>query len=304
MEEALHSVFIQNYPALEIIIVDDASTDQSVARIQNFLKTNSARHAIKTIFLAENLGNCAAFNRGLAEATGKYIIDFATDDIMLPARIGKQARCFEKLDARYGVIFTEAEYVNESGKHLYFHYRDRLCSKFGGNVPRGNIYAHLVGDYFISSPTMMIRKTVFDRLNGYDETLAYEDFDFWIRSSRFCAYHFMDECLTKVRKSTKSLSSGWYKKGDVQLHSTYLVCLKIKELNKSQAEKSALIKRLRFEIRTSIFTGNQQEARLFLSLLKEIGGFNGFYQLLHWVSMLNFPLSPVRNLLLKVKYQT
>ncbi|MDP4680807.1 MAG: hypothetical protein NWS46_10620, partial [Cyclobacteriaceae bacterium] len=63
-------------------------------------------------------------------------------------------------------------------------------------------------------------------LNGYDEKLAYEDFDFWIRSSRKWQYQYQSEILTKIRKTVGSLSSRVYSKNDKQLHSTYLVCKK------------------------------------------------------------------------------
>src|SRR5690606_15919682 len=117
VEEALASVFAQTYANVEVIIVDDASTDQSVAVIKKMLSGISSEQAgsVQTIFLPENLGNCKAFNRGLALAHGKYVVDFATDDVMLPERIEKQVKCFELLDKSYGVVFTEAEYMDANG---------------------------------------------------------------------------------------------------------------------------------------------------------------------------------------------
>ncbi len=304
VEEALTSVFSQTYPNLEIVLVDDASTDESVAQIQTVLEhfSKASSFPVKTIFLPENLGNCKAFNPGLALATGKYVIDFATDDVMLPERIEKQVRCFESLDESFGVVFTEAEYIDETGQHLYFHFQDKLSKMYPENVPAGNVYAKLLSTYFISSPTMMMKKKVLDALGGYDEQLAYEDFDFWVRSARHYQYAFLDECLTKVRKTGRSLSSGWYRAGDPQLYSTYLVCKKAVKLNKTQEDHQALVKRIKFEIRQAVFSDNTREAGLFFDLLKRVGEANGKYQLIYWISKLPVKLSWWRNLYLRVRY--
>ena len=269
VEEALASVTSQTYSATELIIVDDASTDQSVSVIQRFLKSQPLSDSIKTLFLPQNLGNCKAFNRGMALATGKYIIDFATDDVMLPQRIEQQVGYFETLSANYGVVFTEAEYIDKRGNHLYYHYQNKLKQWYP--PPTGDVYAQLLSTYFVAGPTMMIRKGVLDNMNGYDEGLAYEDFDFWVRSSRNYHYAYLDQCTTQVRKHATSMSVGWYQPDDPQLHSTYLVCLKAKELNRTKKEKRALAKRVRYELRQAIRGGLWKEAQLLLKLWLILG---------------------------------
>lgn len=304
IEEALDSVFAQTYSNIEVVIVDDASTDQSVVVIKKMLANIPIHDAksIKTVFLQENLGNCKAFNRGLAMAQGKYVIDFATDDVMLPERIEKQVNYFEKLDKSYGVVFTEAAYMDETGQHLYYHFQDKLSRLYPDSIPTGDIYADVLSTYFISSPTMMMKKKVLDELGGYDEQLAYEDFDFWVRSARQFKYAFLDECLTKIRKTERSLSSGWYRPGDPQLYSTYLVCQKAVKLNKSPEEKKALVKRVKFEIRQAVFSDNTKEAALFFDLLRSESRINGVYRFYYWLSKLPVKLYGLRNLYLKLRY--
>ena len=303
VEEALASVFAQSYDEVEIIIVDDASTDQSVAVINKILSTIPANisEKIKTIFLPKNLGNCQAFNQGLAVAQGKYVIDFATDDVMLPERIERQVRYFENLDAHYGVVFTEAAYINESGRHLYFHFQDKLSRLYPDKIPVGDVYANVLSTYFISAPTMMMKKQVLDALGGYDGQLAYEDFDFWVRSARHYKYAFLDECLTKVRKSSGSLSAGLYRPGDLQLHSTYLVCQKAAQLNKTPQERCALIKRIKFELRQAVFSDNRKEAALFFDLLQTEDEVRGIYRFYHWLLQMPVKLRWWHNLYLQLK---
>ena len=282
--ETLISVLEQTYRNIEIIVVDDASSDQSVSTIQTILADINTHYTVKTVFLPQNLGNCTAFNRGLALARGKYVIDFATDDVMLPRRIEQQVAYFEKLPAHYGVVFTEAEYIDERGQHLYYHYQDKLKHLYP--PPTGNVYAQLLSTYFVAGPTMMVKKEVLDKLNGYDEQLAYEDFDFWVRSSRCYHYAYQDVCTTQIRKHATSMSTGWYRPGDPQLHSTYLVCLKAKELNRTQEERKALVKRVKYELRQAVWGRNWKEAELLYRCLEELQTTSVKYFALYGISKL------------------
>lgn len=302
LEEALVSVFSQTYANIEVIIVDDASTDLSVAVIKEFLANNPELNA-KTHFLPKNLGNCKAFNQGLALAHGKYVIDFATDDVLFPERIEKQVNYFESLDESFGVVFTEAAYINEKGQHWYYHFQDKFAHIYPNNIPTGDVYTMVLSTYFISAPTMLMKKEVLDNLGGYDENLAYEDFDFWVRSSRNYQYAFLDECLTKVRKSNRSLSSALYQPGDRQLYSTYLVCQKAVKLNKNSEEQQALVKRIKYELRQAVFSDNYLEAELFFNLLKSLKGMKGIYQFYYWLSKMPFNLGWWRQFYLWFKYR-
>ncbi|WPP53503.1 glycosyltransferase family 2 protein [Catalinimonas niigatensis] len=298
--ESLTSVWKQAYEHIEVIIVDDCSTDDSVAIIQSYLATYPSPFPLKTLFLKQNLGNCAAFNRGWKMAKGEYIIDLATDDILLPKRVSSQVAHFQQLPEDYGVVFTESKYIDATGRDLGYHYDKQY--KHIRPIPTGDIYQEVLSRYFISSPTMMIRKEVLQYLGGYDEQLAYEDFDFWVRSSRKYKYTYLDECTTLVRKLESSLSKGIYKKGDRQLHSTFLVCQKAKSLNKTLAEQEALIKRVKSEIRQSVFSDSREETVLFFGLLEEIESIKGFYRILYLLFKTNIPLNWLRSLYIRVRY--
>lgn len=298
LEASVRSVFDQTWPNLEIIIVDDASTDGS----RELLRRYAGQSAVQMLLLPENLGNCAAFNRGLALAKGKYIIDLATDDILFPERIEKQVLFFEKLDEEVGVIFSNSEYIDEDDNHLRYHYAVNREQKAKQAVPEGNVFSKLLSSYFISPPSMMMKKQVLDKLGGYDENLAYEDFDFWVRSARYYQYAYQDLILTKVRKVKNSLSSRWYMPGDPQLHSTYLVCKKATKLIHGQPEQEALLKRVKFEIRQAVFSDNHVEAINFIKLLDELGHLNGMYNFLAWLNNRKPKLAWLRKLYHRIRY--
>ena len=292
--EALESVINQSYEDIELIIVDDASTDGSKEVINKWLES---RKVVSFVNLPENRGNTTAFNIGFALATGKYIIDLAADDVLSAERIEKQVKFFESQNSMVGVIYSDADYIDEKSEKLHRHFDNPRLQPH-----TEDIYERVIDTYFIPTPTMMIRKVVLDELDGYAESLAYEDFDFWVRSSRNWNYAFQPEVLTLVRKSDNSYSNGWYQQSDPQLHSTYLVCEKIKELNKKESEKQALVRRIHFELRQSAFSGNHREFRLFYKLLQQIEEPTLSYQLLNQLNKQGLNLSIFRSIYHKLRF--
>ena len=115
VRQAVESVIQQSYSPLQIIVADDASSDASVAEI---LKLKTEYPFLDLLLIAENVGNCKAFNAAYKLAKGEFIIDFATDDLMLPDRIEKQVQFFGQQDRNTGVVFTDAVYIDEAGNFI------------------------------------------------------------------------------------------------------------------------------------------------------------------------------------------
>lgn len=243
--DAMASVFRQDYPNIQLLVVDDASADESVSVIRQRLGENP-----EATFFAhpENLGNCRAFNEALVHAEGEYIIDLAADDVLLPGRVRAGVQALEKAGRKFGVNFCDADWISEAGEHLYRH-SDRFPHH---TIPQGDIYRDLIERFFICSPTMIFRRSVIDDLQGYDPALSYEDFDFWIRSSRKYAYCYTPEVLVQKRVVRNSMSEKQFSMFDPQLHSTFRVCEKILALNRSMDEREALRRRIFYEMRVAL----------------------------------------------------
>jgi glycosyltransferase involved in cell wall biosynthesis len=263
VEEAIDSVLSQNYDRVELIVVDDHSQDSSVSRIQ---KAVARVAGIRVMTSDANRGNCRAFNEGFRNSKGDFIIDLSADDVLLPDRIAKGVESFEAHDSKTGVNFTDAQLIDEEGKLLGFH-SDRFPRD---TIPQGDIYRDVLSRYFINSPTMMIRREVLDHLGGYDETLAYEDFDFWVRSSREFHYSYTPEPLIKRRIVKDSLGSHQFRRGSLQLQSTLKVCEKAALLNRTPPEKTALKNRVRYEIGQALKLGEMQLAWRYFTLYTRI----------------------------------
>ncbi len=258
--EALQSVLQQTHAYVQLIVLDDASTDGSKIAIANFV---SQHPTIEYIDLLENVGSCRAFNIALKKAKGNFIIDLAADDVLLPERIQEGLACFEKKGSEYGLQFSDALLIQVDGRNAGLH-SDRFPHT---SIPQGDIYKDLIERYFICSPTMMFRKELIDELGGYDEQLSYEDFDLWIRSARQWKYCYVPKALIKRRILAGSLSAKQFSMRSPHQYSTYLICKKIMYLNKTRDEQHALNRRIRYEMRVNLRLLNWKLVWKYLNLL-------------------------------------
>ncbi len=247
VELAINSVLNQTYKNIELIIYDDSSQDESQDIIESVIGDSK-----EILFMKgeENLGNCKAFNRAFQFTTGDYIIDLAADDVLLPNRVEAGINDFLNNDNKYGVHFTNAEFIDENGVVIGKH------SEENADMPQGDVYIQLIRRYFINPVTMMIRKEVLTELGGYNEALLYEDFDFWIRSSRKWLYLYNPMILSQKREVPNSLSKKQMQFLNKYHRSTLEVCKTIWELNTKPEEDKALRERVIYEIKRAITSGN------------------------------------------------
>lgn len=265
--QSLNSVLNQSYKNIQLIIANDSSTDDSDKEIKNWLLTHPDIAYVNNI---TNLGNTKTFNKALKLAKGDYIIDLAADDILLEDCIEKQLNAFlnPKFD-NLGIVYGNVELISENNAHIGYYYPVNSNKEAIEKPASGNIYLSMLSQNSkICSVSAMIKKTVLDHLNGYDENLAYEDLDLWIRTSRLYNFDFIDHIIVQKRELENSLGSQFFKKSNSRTRkinrSTYLVIKKAIALNENKTENRALLKRLHFEMDKSFQT------RDFMLLLKYI----------------------------------
>jgi glycosyltransferase involved in cell wall biosynthesis len=281
VKQALESIILQTYPNLQILITDDKSTDNSKKIIQQFLKEKDLylqtlpTHFVREIEfdenITENIGNCKRFNMLFQKAKGKYIIDFATDDIFLPEKIETQVQFFEKLPEKYGVVFTNAWHINEKGEIINPHFKIDEQQKAIEKIPEGDILAPVLRKYFICTPTMMIKKDILEKLGGYDENLSYEDFDFWVRSSQLCEYAYFDVLTTLKRDVKNSHAKSFYHTKDNQhLASTLVVLKKALPFCLKKSQYFALRNNTYYHLKQCFWTENFELLEEYDKFLKQI----------------------------------
>ena len=264
--EALDSILAQTCPPAEVWLVDDASTDGSAEILRRYARQNPGWHLL---LLPENVGNCRAFNTGLAHLTAEWVIDFATDDVLLPTRIERQLAFAAAQPAAVGMVYHNAELMDEAGHPLHLHHRP---DGHGGLRPApasGFVLPEVLARYFISTPTMLMRRACLQAIGGYDEALAYEDFDFWVRTARDWQFAYQNEVLTRKRKHPHQMSAQQYQLDDPFLASTIAVCRKALALCETPLERRALAVRLRWELRQAVRRRRFREAGELYGLLRQ-----------------------------------
>ena len=268
LREALDSILSQTHPALEVWLVDDASTDGS----QDILRAYAGQHPDwHLLLLPGNVGNCRAFNRAFFQSQGEFVIDFATDDVLLPERVAQQVAAFAAAAPAVGVVYSNAELITEEGKFSRLHHQRLTASTSRPQPVSGWVFGEVLRRYFICTPTMMMRSACLHQLGGYDETLAYEDFDFWVRASRHWQFLYLNEVTTRKRIHPRSMSSRAYRRHDPYLASTIQVCKKALALAQGPAELDALATRVRWEMRQAGWRRRHAEARELFGLLRQTG---------------------------------
>lgn len=139
--ETILSVQNQSYEDWEMIVVDDASTDQSLAKIKEIIKGDSR---IRLLSLKENVGAAKARNLAIKEARGRYIAFLDSDDIWLPHKLQMQLLFMEEMDVAFS--YTSYSLIDENGNEL-----NREV-----NVPEFVDYHYLAGNTIIGCLTVML----------------------------------------------------------------------------------------------------------------------------------------------------
>ncbi len=188
--DALDSIFFQNYENIEVVIVDDGSTDQSCSIIKNYPKTLNLLHQ-------NNQGPAAARNTGVKHSKGSLIAFLDADDVWLPKKLKVQVDLILKnkdidiIFGTFGRIDTKTNYKSLIQSHQYNNLTTQDTS-----YPEW-IYHKMLLDSCIHIITALINRSLFEELNGFDVQLKTgEDYDFWLRATQ----------KTKVIKLNKAVS--------------------------------------------------------------------------------------------------
>ncbi len=180
--EALDAAKAQTYANVQLLIIDDRSTDDSVAVIERWIVEN----AVECTFVRheKNMGLCRSLNEAVSLSRGDYISLVAADDVWLPHKIAMQVEMLEKLPRKTGIAYTDAFQIDEAGnilpKRFMEDHRRSLASP-----PSGNVREQLWRGNFIPAMATLVRSECYKTVMATMKTPAYEDWDFL--AARFAA---------------------------------------------------------------------------------------------------------------------
>ncbi len=185
--KTIESVLNQTYPNIEIIVVDDGSTDSTKIKLSLF--ANKIRYVYK-----ENGGACSARNLGIQLAEGEYIALLDCDDLYLPQKI---ELCIDYLKKHpdFGFVHTAAYFIDGKSRILrtFSHYKSRRV---------GWIAKSLLFRNFICNSTVIVRKACFEKVGFFNEKIfTPADWDMWLKLAEKYKVGYIDIPLTSYRIS-------------------------------------------------------------------------------------------------------
>lgn len=189
--EAIETALAQSYPNVEVIVVDDGSTDDSMKAIEAY------RHRVR-IVAQRNRGVSGARNTGIGESRGEFVAFFDADDLWRRDKLAKQLPLFA--NPSVGLVYCGVEYIDDAGRSL------------GTNVKglKGRVLRDIAllreTVVLAGGSTAVVRRRLFDEVGGFDPELSTAaDWDMWRRIACVAEIDVAREPLMKYRLRAGSM---------------------------------------------------------------------------------------------------
>lgn len=184
IKRAVHSALAQTYQDLEVIVVDDHSTDDTVKEVTDL---SSGDDRVRYLHHSVNRGAQAARNTGIRAAQGQYIAFLDSDDEWLPHKLEKQVQFITRGPEELGVVYCGYRIVRAGN----FPPKDECFNL------QGNIYHHLLSGYGLGPTSiLLVKKKALEAINLFDESvLAYQEWDTSIRLAKYYEFGYVPNSL-------------------------------------------------------------------------------------------------------------
>ncbi len=192
LRAAIDSVLNQTLGDLELIVVDDGSTDDSREIIQTDLSDSRVRFVP-----VDHLGQPGAKNAGIELARAPLIAFLDADDVWELDKLEKQTALFDR-DPALGVAYSRRRLIDEND-------REMPCRQ--PRLYRGDVLPQIFRDNFVCFSSALVRRLVFEHLGRFDPNIDLAiDYDFWLRAAAHYRFDYVDEPLVRYRCGHGNLS--------------------------------------------------------------------------------------------------
>lgn len=197
MREAIDSALAQTYDNIEVLVINDGSTDDGATRDIAISYGKKIRY-----FQKENGGVVSALNFGIENMLGDYFAWLSHDDLYLPKKIEKQVLALKKhKGSRPAFCVCNCTFINENGEEMYKSYVSKDCAF---DKPRCFLFLGNVG---FNGIMVLIPKILFDICGVFTPSLATHEYDMWLRIMDIADVVVEPECLTCMRIHPHQVSS-------------------------------------------------------------------------------------------------
>jgi alpha-1,3-rhamnosyltransferase len=174
--ECIESVIGQTYQNIELIVIDDGSSDASLKVAEGYVDRCEKRFVRFELRSRNNKGLCATLNEALEWCSGDYFSPVASDDAWFSQKVDSQVVAFSELKKKYdiGAIFGEVVRVDQYNKNIGWH------TNYDGDVVFYDFFDVYFGRAYVSAPTAMMDMRLVKDIGGYPEDVFIEDFYMWL----------------------------------------------------------------------------------------------------------------------------
>jgi len=202
IEECILSIVNQTYKNIELIVMDDGSTDHSREILQRLQKQYDF-----ILEFQENQGVSKTLNKAIRQyAKGKYINCIASDDFLMPDKIEKQVNFLEE-NPDYGMVFGKVYMVDEKSQII----EDLIIFEPFDESVKWIPFELLIENNRIPAPSITICRDIWEKCGGFDDNTIIEDFDLSLKIAYYCKIAYLNDYFAYYRWHGQNVSTQVFK---------------------------------------------------------------------------------------------
>lgn len=215
VEQSIRSVIAQDYPNIELIVLNDGSKDRTAEIIRSLDAECRARFVRYEFVDKSNEGVARTMNRGLAWARGEFVSSIASDDLMKMDKISALMDVMVGAPPGIGLAGGDAEFIDEDGRHVDVDADKRIVPSGQGIptflelhirnrpdvIPERNFFSYgtLIRGNYVPGISMLWRRSALESVGGWTPGMAIEDWDIWLLMARHYRCIYVPRVLASYR---------------------------------------------------------------------------------------------------------